>query len=142
MLKESKKSRFDIDSAGKSVLIISHNTFRDCRVQIFSNNLSRKSCIWCFRVTDLDDCDFKVHFQVSKQHDFHWVHYRHFHERERLTCLFIPCEKLFTSFFRFSSCVWQGTVNCTTTVSKGLWNGLRDTYRLCRPLFSKCDEIS
>ena len=28
-----------------SVLIISHITFRDCRVHIFSNNLSRNSCI-------------------------------------------------------------------------------------------------
>ena len=45
--------------------------------------------------------------------------------RERLTCLFILCEKLFTSFFRSSFCVCQGTVNCTTTVSKGLWDGLQ-----------------
>ena len=29
----------------KSVLIISHITFRDCRVHIFSDNLSRNSCI-------------------------------------------------------------------------------------------------
>ena len=29
-----------------SVLIISHITFRDCRVHIFSDNLSRNSCIW------------------------------------------------------------------------------------------------
>ena len=28
----------------KSVLIISHITFRDCRVHIFSDNLSRNSC--------------------------------------------------------------------------------------------------
>ena len=28
-----------------SVLIISHITFRDCRVHIFSDNLSRNSCI-------------------------------------------------------------------------------------------------
>ena len=39
MLKESSNRRFD------SVLIISHITFRDCRVHIFSNNLSRNSCI-------------------------------------------------------------------------------------------------
>ena len=36
VLKESKKSRFDIDCARKSVLIISHSTFRDCHVHIFS----------------------------------------------------------------------------------------------------------
>ena len=71
VLKETKKSRVDIDSARKSVLIISHNTFRDCHGQIFSNNLFRNSCISGFRVSDLDDCDVKVHFQVSKQHDFH-----------------------------------------------------------------------
>ena len=28
-----------------SVLIISHITFRDCRVHLFSDNLSRNSCI-------------------------------------------------------------------------------------------------
>ena len=31
--------------ARNSVLIISHFTFRDCRVHIFSDNLSRNSCI-------------------------------------------------------------------------------------------------
>ena len=30
--------------SGNSVLIISHSTFRDCRVHIFSDNLSRDSC--------------------------------------------------------------------------------------------------
>ena len=46
VLKESNKSRFDSYSVRKSVLIISHITFRDCRVQSFSDNLSRNSCIW------------------------------------------------------------------------------------------------
>ena len=27
-------------------MIIPHNTFRDCRVHILSDNLSRNSCIW------------------------------------------------------------------------------------------------
>ena len=31
-----------------SVLIISHITFRDCRVHCFSDNLSRNSCIYIF----------------------------------------------------------------------------------------------
>ena len=45
VLKESNKSRFDSYSVRKSVLIISHNTFRDCSVDIFSDNLSsRNSC--------------------------------------------------------------------------------------------------
>ena len=44
-LKESNKSRFDSYSVRNSVLNISHITFRDCRVHIFSNNLSRNSCI-------------------------------------------------------------------------------------------------
>ena len=44
MLKESNKSdksRFDSYSVRNSVLSISHTTFRDCQVHIFSNNLSR-----------------------------------------------------------------------------------------------------
>ena len=46
-LKESNKSKFDIYSVRNSVLIISQVTFRDCRVHIFSDNLSRNSCIVC-----------------------------------------------------------------------------------------------
>ena len=34
-------------SVRNSVLIISHITFRDCRVHMFSDNLSRNSCIQC-----------------------------------------------------------------------------------------------
>ena len=45
VLKESNKSRFDSYSVRNSVLIISHITFQDCRVHIFSDNLSRNSCI-------------------------------------------------------------------------------------------------
>ena len=45
VLKESNKSRFDSYSVRNSVLIISHITFRDCRVHFFSDNLSRSSCI-------------------------------------------------------------------------------------------------
>ena len=39
VLKESDKSRFDSYSVKSSVLIISHITFRDGRVHIFSDNL-------------------------------------------------------------------------------------------------------
>ena len=35
VLKESKKSKFDSYSVRNSVLIISHITFRDCRMHIF-----------------------------------------------------------------------------------------------------------
>ena len=42
--KESNKSRFDSYSVRNSVLILSHITFQDCRVHIFSDNLSRNSC--------------------------------------------------------------------------------------------------
>ena len=35
VLKESNKSRFDSYSVRNSVLLISHITFRDCRVHIF-----------------------------------------------------------------------------------------------------------
>ena len=45
VLKESNKSRFDSYSFRNSVLLISHTTFRDCRLHIFSDNLSRNSCI-------------------------------------------------------------------------------------------------
>ena len=45
VLKESNKSRFDSYSVRNGVLTISHNAFRDCRVHIFSDNLSRNSCI-------------------------------------------------------------------------------------------------
>ena len=44
-LKESNKSRFDSYSVRNSVLIMSHITFRDCRVHFFSDNLSRNSCM-------------------------------------------------------------------------------------------------
>ena len=43
--KESNKSRFDSYSVRKSVLVISHITFWDCRVHSFSNNLFGNSCI-------------------------------------------------------------------------------------------------
>ena len=45
LLKGSYKSKFDSYSVRNSVLNISHITFRDCRVHIFSDNLSRNSCI-------------------------------------------------------------------------------------------------
>ena len=45
VLKKSNKSRFDGYSVKKSALIMSHITFRDCRVHSFSDNLSRNSCI-------------------------------------------------------------------------------------------------
>ena len=45
LLKESNKGRFDSYSVRNAVLILSHITFRDCRVHIFSDNLSRNSCI-------------------------------------------------------------------------------------------------
>ena len=48
VLKESNKSRFDSYKVTKSVLIISLITFRDFRVHIFSDNLSRNSCIHNF----------------------------------------------------------------------------------------------
>ena len=46
VLKESNKSRFDSYSVRNSVLVISYITFRDCRVHIFSDNLSRNSFIF------------------------------------------------------------------------------------------------
>ena len=45
VLKEGNKRSFDSYSFRNSVFIISHITFRDCRVHIFADNLSRNSCI-------------------------------------------------------------------------------------------------
>ena len=45
MLKERNKNRFDSYSVRNSVLSISHITFPDCPVHIFSDNLSQNSCI-------------------------------------------------------------------------------------------------
>ena len=45
VLKESNKSRFDSYRVTNSVLVISQITFRDCWVHIFSDILSRNSCI-------------------------------------------------------------------------------------------------
>ena len=45
VLEESNKSRFDSYNLRNSVLIISRITFRDCRLRIFSDNLSGNSCI-------------------------------------------------------------------------------------------------
>ena len=44
VLKESNKSRFHSNSVKNSVFNISHITFWDCSVHIFSDNLSRNSC--------------------------------------------------------------------------------------------------
>ena len=41
VFKENNKSIVDSDSVRDSVLIISHITFRDCRVQFFPANLFR-----------------------------------------------------------------------------------------------------
>ena len=45
VLKEGNKRSFDSYSFRNSVFIISHITFRDCRVHIFADNLSWNSCI-------------------------------------------------------------------------------------------------
>ena len=50
VLKESNKRSFDSYSVRKSVLIISHITFRDRRVHIFADNLSQNSCIHLFQL--------------------------------------------------------------------------------------------
>ena len=42
---KATKSGSTATALGNSVLIISHITFRGCRVHIFPDNLSRNSCI-------------------------------------------------------------------------------------------------
>ena len=51
-LKESNKSRFDSYSVRNSVLIISHITFRDCRVHIFPTTFLE---IAVYTLSDLGD---------------------------------------------------------------------------------------
>ena len=55
--KEINKRSFDSYSVWNSVLIISHITFRDRRVHIFADNLSRNSCIQ-------GDCYIQVIFRI------------------------------------------------------------------------------
>ena len=45
LLRESNKRKFDSCSVRNGVLIISHIALPDCREHIFSDNLSRNSCI-------------------------------------------------------------------------------------------------
>ena len=47
--KGEQQSRFDSYSVRNSVFSISRITFRDCRVHILSDNLSRNSCIQILR---------------------------------------------------------------------------------------------
>ena len=54
VLKESSKRRFDSYSVRNSVLIISHNTFRDCRLHTFFDNLSRNNCKRSLKLTLLE----------------------------------------------------------------------------------------
>ena len=55
VLKESNKTKFDSYSVRNSVLIISHITFRDCRVHSFSENLSPNNCIQRNTVNQADE---------------------------------------------------------------------------------------
>ena len=60
VLKESNKRSFDRYSVWNSVLIISHITFRDRRVHILADNLSRNSCIrLCSRWSSLPETVYK-----------------------------------------------------------------------------------
>ena len=45
VLKESNKRMFNSYIVRNSVLMISHITFRECRMHIFTGNLSRNGCI-------------------------------------------------------------------------------------------------
>ena len=52
VLKESNKKKFDSYSVKNTVFIISHITFRDCRVHILADNLSQNSCIQIRKVPE------------------------------------------------------------------------------------------
>ena len=64
VLKESNKSRFDSYSVRNSVLLICHITFRDCRVHIFSDNLSRNSCIYVVARSLLSNCGVPIYKRI------------------------------------------------------------------------------
>ena len=63
VLKESNKRRFDSYSVWNSVLIISHITFRERRVHIFADNLSRRA------VYVMSTCAAEILFAAFLQSD-------------------------------------------------------------------------
>ena len=65
MLKESNNRRFNSYSVRNSVLIISHITFRDGRVHIFSDKLSRNSCILKFILRSLASGNKRKEMYIS-----------------------------------------------------------------------------
>ena len=86
VLKESNKSRFDSYSRQEqfnSVLIISYITFRDCRVHIFSDNLSRNrlytALVLCKNLMELLVCllvvkNKSISFRWEKKILLYWKH--------------------------------------------------------------------
>ena len=73
VLKESKKRRFDNCSVRNSILIISHITFRDCGVHIFSDNLYRNSCIsFCLPVLQQADLLQEEPCGIQKENSLHF----------------------------------------------------------------------
>ena len=60
---KQQKYRFDSHNVRNGVFVISHITFWDCSMHIFSDKLSQNSCI--FNVTCLQDL-FKI-YQVTKE---------------------------------------------------------------------------
>ena len=75
MLKESNKSRFDSYSVRNSVLLISHITFRDCRVHIFPTTFLEIAVYSMFQSTTkilslydnvLKDCIFNTDLLSAK----------------------------------------------------------------------------
>ena len=84
VLNESNKSRFDSYSVRKSALIMSHITFRDCRVHSLSDNLPRNSCLqgvfpkrdlffvvvffcFCLLIITLNNYIYKTHTHTDKK---------------------------------------------------------------------------
>ena len=65
VLKESNQISFDSYSVRNSVLIISHITFRDCRVHIFSDNLSRNIYIFFYLFLFYFIITLGIHLQYS-----------------------------------------------------------------------------
>ena len=117
VLKESNKSRFDSYSVRNSVLIISHITFRDCRVHSFSDNLSRNSCIWARM------CRFKLYFKINLTTQHVWLmNFCIPHIFMRFNTVFITKMMYMTWFSRYNS-------NCLPLY---ISNRSQDRFSICK----------
>ena len=86
VLKESNKSRFDSYSVRNSVLLISHATFRDCRVPGAHKNGLLRAHIFPTTFLEIAVCDTVFSFCVSGIKRFYSLIFsRHPHKKKKTT---------------------------------------------------------